>query len=564
MEIRHKRCYNFNYQKMKEDIRVKRTVSLLLVFILIILSFTACDEETETELYYPVTEDFGTIDPQIASVSSSKLIAYNCFEGLVRVNSEGEIVAAGADSWTVSEDSLTYVFSLRKDAKWYLTNTSKEEMSDTDPAKSDLPADFDTRVTAKDYAFGLKRALDPATGSADGKYLSAIKNGSAVLNGTKTTAELGIEVLDDYTLKITLERADTNFLYYLTRLAAMPCNETFFNACKGRYGLAMEYMLCNGAYIVYRWSQETLIRLEKNPLYTGTEPAQNERVWVYYVSDSATVPEKIEKGTYDSGYITADGIGLFSDKFKIESRSDVLWGYWFNAKNEHFITDELRQAFAACTDRSLLTAPDYIEGTADRLLTNALSPYYEYSPKLIAYDETAAADYYKKAVEKNENISASMTVTVLTAEDFADSVKKQIQIWQRVFGLDVKINIQTREDALKLLKSGNYQIAFLPVSVSATNTAEYFRTFKSDSTYNVTGYANSAYDSKLNSLSDSMTQDEKNSIFAQCEQTLINQAVVIPAFTEASYFIQGKDVSGIYSFSSSEVYFRNGTIQSKG
>ena len=197
---------------MKEDIRVKRTVSLLLVFILIILSFTACDEETETELYYPVTEDFGTIDPQIASVSSSKLIAYNCFEGLVRVNSEGEIVAAGADSWTVSEDSLTYVFSLRKDAKWYLTNTSKEEMSDTDPAKSDLPADFDTRVTAKDYAFGLKRALDPATGSADGKYLSAIKNGSAVLNGTKTTAELGIEVLDDYTLKITLERADTNFL----------------------------------------------------------------------------------------------------------------------------------------------------------------------------------------------------------------------------------------------------------------------------------------------------------------------------------------------------------------
>lgn len=544
---------------------MKKTISLLLVLILILLSFAACqEEETETQLYYPVTEDFSSIDPQIASGSSSKLIAYNCFEGLVRVNENGEIVAAGADSWSVSEDSLTYIFNLRKDAQWYLTNTSKEEMSDVDPEKSDLPASFDPRVTAKDYAFGLKRALDPATGSADGKYLSAIKNGSAVLNGSKSTAELGIEIIDDYTLKIILEHADPNFLYYLTRLAAMPCNETFFNACKGRYGLSMEYMLCNGAYIVYRWTQETLIRLEKNPLYTGNEPAKNDRVWVYYLSDASTVSEKIEKGTYDAGYITADGISLFNDKYKIDSHSDVLWGYWFNAGSEHFLTTELRQAFAACTDKSVLSAPDYIEGAADRLLTNTLSPYYEYSPKLISYDESAAAEYYKKAAEKNENISASMTVTVLTTENFADSVKKQIQIWQRVFGLDVKINIQTREDAAKLFKAGDYQIAFLPVSVTATNTAEYFRTFKSDSTYNVTGYQNTAYDNLLNSLSDSMTQDEKNNVFAKCEQTLIYDAVVIPAFTEASYFIQGKDVSGIYSFSSSEVYFRNGTIQSKG
>lgn len=543
---------------------MKKTVSLLLVFILLILSFTGCDEESETELYYPVTEDFTSIDPQIASDTSSKLIAYNCFEGLVRVNAEGKIIPAGADSWTVSDDSLTYTFNIRKGAKWYLTNTSKEELSDTDPEKSDLPVDFDTRVTAKDYAFGLKRALAPSTGSADGKYLSAIKNGADVINGKKNVEQLGIEIIDDYTLKITLDYADPNFLYYLTRLAAMPCNETFFNACKGRYGLAMEYMLCNGAYIVYRWSHESLIRLEKNPYYNGSEQAVNDRVWVYYVSDSITVPEKIEKGTYDAGYVTADGIGIFNNKFKISAHSDVLWGYWFNSADVHFTTDELRQAFSKCTDKTILIPPDYIENSTDRLLTNAISPYYDYTPKINEYDETAAANCYKTAMTKNENISASMTITVLTIDDFADCVKKQIQIWQRVFGLDVKISIKSRDEAVRQFKSGNYQIAFLPISVSATNTAEYFRTFKSDSTYNITGYNNASYDNLLNSLSDSMSQDEKNNIFAKCEQMLISQAVVIPAFTEASYFIQGKDVSGIYSFSSSEVYFRNGTIQSKG
>ena len=153
-----------------------------------------------------------------------------------------------------------------------------------------------------------------------------------------------------------------------------------------------------------------------------------------------------------------------------------------------------------------------------------------------------------------------MTVTVLTCEDFADSVKKQIQIWQKVFGIDVKIKVETRETAIKMMNSGNYQIAFLPVTITATNTAEYFRTFMSDSDYNITGYRNSNYDALINSLTTSMSQDKENEVYKSCEQSLITYGVVVPVFTEASYFITGKDTSGIYSFSESEVYFRNGII----
>lgn len=538
---------------------MKKLTAILLILISVITIFTSCNEETDSDLYYPVTQDFGTIDPQVASVSSSKLIAYNCFEGLVRFDENKNIVAAGADSWTVSEDSLTYTFYLRKDAKWYLTNTSKEALSDDDASKSLLTADFDNRVTAYDYKFGLKRALSPETGSADGKYLSAIKNGAAVLEGTLTADALGIEVLDDYTLRITLDYADPNFLYYLTRLAAMPCNETFFNACKGRYGLAMEYMLCNGAYIVYRWSQNTLIRLEKNPLYTGDGVPKNDRVWVYYLEDSASLPEKIKKGTYDAGYVSADSVNLFEDEFTVSALSDVIWGYWFNSDTDMFATTAFRKAFAAAADLSLLTAPDYIEGSTNRLLTNTLSPYYQYNPDLISYDEAAAIAYYNAALAENENVSASTAVTVLTTEDFEEGVKKQIQIWQRVFGIDVKINVQTREIAQNLFNSGNYQIAFLPVSITASNTAEFFRTFKSDSSYNITSYTNEYYDSLINSLTDTMTDEQKNNLFKKCEQTVISDAVVIPVYTEASYFILGKGVSGIYSFSNSEIYFRNGT-----
>lgn len=534
----------------------------MLLLLCILTIFSSCHEKQEDlELYYPVTEDFKSIDPQIATDASSKLIAYNCFEGLVRVNEKGEIVPAGASDWTVSADSLTYTFNLRNDARWYLTNTSKEELSDEDPQKSALPAGFDTRVTARDYVFGLKRAVDPATGSADGKYLSAIKNASGIIAGTKQVSELGVQALSDYTLQITLDHADPDFLYYLTRLAAMPCNEVFFNACKGRYGLAMEYMLCNGAYIVYRWRQGSDIRLEKNSLYTGSDKAVNDRVWVYYIGEG-TVADKIKDGPYVAGYVSASGAEQFKNKkgYTLTARSDVLWGYWFNLKSDIFAVTQMRQAFAAATDKSVLTPPEYIENSTDRILLDSLTPYYDYTPSPIAYDEAAAGNSYKEAVESNENISASMTVTVLTSEDFADSVKKQIQIWQRVFGVDVKIRTETRESALKLFAAGDYEIAFLPVSVTAANTSEYFRTFVSDSSYNVTGYANINYDNLINSMTDDMAESKKTEIYKSCEQSLIAHGVVIPAFTEASYFVLNKGVSGIYSFSNSEVYFRNGTV----
>lgn len=554
-------CYTLSNTFRNVVLRMKRFLSWLLALIFIITAFSSCKkEEKEPELYYPVTEDFETLDPQIISSPSSKTVAYNCYEGLVRLNENGEIVPAGADSWTISSDALTYTFKLRPNAVWYLTNTSKEALSSTDPAKSALPENFDDRVTAKDYVFGLSRTVDPSTASPDGKYYACIKNAAAILKGEAKPQDLGVKALDEYTLQITLDYADPDFLYYLTRLAAMPCNETFFYACKGRYGLEMEYLLCNGAYVVYRWSQGSLIRLEKNVKYTGADPSLCARVWVYYIKDAKTVTERIKKGNYDAAIISAVDAESFkkSKKCTLVSRSGAVWGYWFNAASPKFAITELRQAFAAVTDKSLITAPSYANGRTDRLLTDAVSPYFEYTPTPIAYDEAVAADYFKKAMEMNASVDASVTVTVLTTQELEDQVKKQIQIWQKVFGADIKIKTESRETALSLFKSGNYEIAFLPVSVSAANTSEYFRTYLSGSEHNVTGYANTNYDELVNSVTMNMTTAEKEEIYKRCEQSLISHAVAVPVFTEASYFIMNEDVEGLYSFSDNEIYFRKG------
>ena len=83
------------------------------------------------------------------------------------------------------------------------------------------------------------------------------------------------------------------------------------------------------------------------------------------------------------------------------ARSDVLWSYLFNEKTKEFSNTELRQAFASATDKNLLVAPDYIEAKTDRIMLSSVSPYFEYTPHPIAYDEKKAAEYYKKALEQS-------------------------------------------------------------------------------------------------------------------------------------------------------------------
>ena len=82
------------------------------------------------------------LDPQSAADPASRLVIANIFEGLATVGADGGIRAGAAESWTVSEDGLTYEFTLREDGKW----------SNGDP------------VTAEDFVYGFRRLFDRAGG----------------------------------------------------------------------------------------------------------------------------------------------------------------------------------------------------------------------------------------------------------------------------------------------------------------------------------------------------------------------------------------------------------------
>ena len=135
---------------------MKRALALLLCLALTAGLFSACRKNTVSALYFEVEGAAAAFDPQIAAEGAVRIVVRNCFEGLVAVGDGGEILPAAADRWEISEDGRVYTFYLRRGAKWHISETVKSGIGEK------LPEDFAPDVTAKDFVFALRRAVDPA------------------------------------------------------------------------------------------------------------------------------------------------------------------------------------------------------------------------------------------------------------------------------------------------------------------------------------------------------------------------------------------------------------------
>ena len=259
-------------------VTLKRLICGLLVLIMSV-GLTACSNSRDAYIYFEMTNKPVTLDPQTAERDEELLIIKNIFEGLMRKDSDGNIVRGVAENY--EKNGLTYKFTIRKNAKW---NSGED-------------------ITAKDFVFALRRALEPKTKSPFASRLFCIKNAKSINNGSMNSKNLGVKANDKKTLTITLEYDEPLFLEYLSTSAALPCNEKFFNECAGKYGLSKEFILGNGSYRLGKWNKETFgIRLYRNENYKGSFKTQNAAVFLTCVEDETPV-ERLQKNSVDIAFI---------------------------------------------------------------------------------------------------------------------------------------------------------------------------------------------------------------------------------------------------------------------
>lgn len=171
---------------------MKRNLALLFVVLYLISSLAGCTtgkEGDEMVIRYNVGTEPETMDVHLSTGIPEATIMLQIYEGLTRMDALGQPQAALAKSWDVSEDKTEYTFHLR-DSKWANGES----------------------VTAHDFVWSWKRALDPELAADYAYMLYPIKGAEAYNNGTGSVDDVGIEAVDDHTLKVKLVGPTPYFL----------------------------------------------------------------------------------------------------------------------------------------------------------------------------------------------------------------------------------------------------------------------------------------------------------------------------------------------------------------
>lgn len=516
--------------------KARRSVSLLLCVIMMITLFSACSKSDVRAFYFAVSSPADTFDPTIAESGTARLIVRNCFEGLTVLDENGGVLPGAAENWTVSDDGLKYTFYLRPGAKWHITSNAREELKDR------LPEDFAPEVTAYDFEFGLKRALDPAMGCPDAVRLSAVAGAQAVLAGEAPLAALGIKALSDLTLEITLSRPQNDFTAVLSEPMCMPCNEQFFNAAGGRYGLFIRDSMSNGAFYL-SYFDESAYRITKNPDYTGLYAAKADVIRFYVTTDEAELFDKLKNGDYSGAYMDEAQFERFGSvkKTTAVSVADKTRSFILNANSEALADPDIRKAFVLATDTAAFAA------LAEKTAAVSPVPPAAGGEGLEAENEYApekAAELLNAALEASGK--KSVTVTLKCEERFETLLKKQLQSWQKIFGTLFVINVTplSSRELGRDIENGNYDIAFYTRSAPLASEYSFFSQFVSGAPGNAFGTENPEFDDAVAVLGGA-DGSEKSRALKKVNALFAESSVLLPAWNESTYFICAGGVSGI-------------------
>lgn len=267
----------------KSKVFLLATISLLSVGVL-----AACSSSSKTSgktYNYVYGGDPATLDYVSTNKKNMTTAVSNGVDGLFENDQYGNLKPSVAESWSVSQDGLTYTYKIRKGVKWYTSDG--EEYAD---------------VTAKDFVTGLKHAADT---KSEAIYLlqNSVKGLNDYVSGdNKNFADVGIKAIDDHTLQYTLSEPEPYWNSKLTYSVTWPVNADFLKSKGKDFGKSTDptSILYNGPFLLKSLTTKSSIEFVKNENYWDKDNVHFDNVKLTY--DDGTDQESLERNFTDGVY----------------------------------------------------------------------------------------------------------------------------------------------------------------------------------------------------------------------------------------------------------------------
>jgi oligopeptide transport system substrate-binding protein len=456
-----------------------------------------------------------SIDPSHASETAGFFVIENIFEGLIIPSMRTGPPAPGvAKTWDVSKDGLTYTFHLRKDARW----------------------SNGRGIRAEDFRYSWMRKLDPMTASSTAEHHFFIKGAKQYNKGrNKDPESVGIKVVDDFTLEVSLENPTTYFLEYVKSGHYSPVPKETVEK-HGKAWTRPENIVTNGAYHLQEWLPRDKMIFVKSPTYWDAAKVKIPRVLVHYTENETQQWTRYQAG--DQHVVDPVKNNLIP-QFMNENRPDFFidpylcyYYYAFRLDKAPFDQLKVRQAFAMAIDKERLVThvTRGMQIPADGPVPTLFDQTAGFpSAQGLGFDPDAARALLASAGYPN---GAGLPTITLVYNTF-ESHKKIAEFVQRNLqeNLGVKVELANMEwkSLMSKLNSGDFQIARYGWC-AVNDPISFLKKFKSDSANNVFGYSSPAVDKLLEQSLATKEHDARMNILGKVEKHLQNDLPNLPLY----------------------------------
>ncbi len=454
------------------------------------------------------------LDPAVIQDAGSAFYAVEIFSGLVRLDRDLQIQPDVAERWDVSPDGKIYTFYIDPKATFH----------DGRP------------VVAEDFKLSWERALNPETASVVAENFLGDIVGAKDLSRGRADAVSGIEVVDDATLKVTLDAAKQYFLYKMAYTTAFVVDMKQITANPRRW---TQKPNGTGPFKLREWKLGERIVLEAYERH-HLGPPKLSTVRVALEGGSALVE-------YQDGDIDVTGIGL-DDLESIQDPGNELnaeyqttpaqsIGYiGFNTQTPPFDDEKVRQAFALTVDREKIGR--VVLKSAQRVATGILAPGVPgYTPddKTFPYNPDRARQLL------SESKYAGDMPEIILAESGAgasvdDATGAIIQDWRDQLGVEVKIQQAESGTFFDDIDEGRYQMFSLGWIMDYPDPEDILDIlFHSKSRQNNSRYSNPEVDQKLEAARIEPDTEARLALYREIELTILDDAPWIPLYFGATH-----------------------------
>ena len=484
-----------------------------------------------------------SIDPQITTDIPGGTVDELVMEGLLRKDKNGKSVAGLAEKWESTPDGLKWTFHLRDGLKW----------SNGDP------------ITAKDFKAGWLRALDSETKSGNANLLYPIKNGEA-FNLKKVSAdEVGIKVIDDKTLEVTLEAPTPYFDDLVTFKTYMPLNEKFYGEVKDKYFMEADKTISSGPYLLKEWVRNSRFVFEKNPNYWDAKNVKTDKI-VLKLIDSDVAASNFKNGEVDVTAVNFEQSKEFKGKPELVQANDGgMWYLLFNTNVKPLNNAKVRKAISMAINKEEL-----VQKTLDNSEKNVKSfvpsgigikglekDFAEEVPtSLPSYNPEEAKKLLAEGL-KEEGMQQFPSIELVFGEGSNTKVISEfIQAsLKNNLGIDLKLSVVKGKERVQKTKQRNYQVTLHNWTGDFLDPITYLDLFDSKNANNRGDYKNAKYDELVKTAKSTADPKVRVPAMIEMEKIISEEVPVAVLFQRQKRYLVNPEVKDITFLSIGGEYF---------